>query len=67
MPTVPPVVVDRTAENSLVAVMAAYREIVMAIPHYEEEYGDCDAADVADELGPDIAAALTGLGASTNL
>lgn len=57
-PSTPAVLVERTADNSLTAIMDAYRETVMAVPHYEEEYGMHATADVAEELGPGIAATL---------
>lgn len=58
--TAPTPLVDRTASGSLESIRDAYRQTVMAVPHYEEEYGQGYATDVADELGPDVAAALTG-------
>jgi len=43
----------------LCAVREAYESTVMAVPHYEDEYGDTYERSVAEEFGPDIAAALT--------
>lgn len=40
------------------AVRDAYRETVMSVPHYAEEYGDDLLASVAVEFGPDLAAGL---------
>ncbi len=39
-------------------IRAAYRETVMAVSHYEEEYGDTLAESIAEEFGPDIAAVV---------
>jgi len=43
----------------IAAVERAYAETVMAVPHYEEEYGDGYAASLAAEFGPQLAAGLT--------
>lgn len=40
------------------AVRAAYRETVMAVPHYEREYGETLAENVAAELGATLARPL---------
>lgn len=52
---------DETVNDGegLDAVRAAYRETMMAVPHYETEYGEALVANVKAELGPDLAAALT--------
>jgi len=36
----------------------AYRETVMDVPHYEEEYGDSIPRSMAEEFGADVAAAV---------
>jgi hypothetical protein len=41
------------------AICAAYRETVMALPHYDDVYGDSLAESLAHEFGPDIGTALT--------
>jgi hypothetical protein len=41
---------------SLRNVRAAYRETVMAVPHFESEYGGGLAENLAAEFGPDLAA-----------
>lgn len=46
-------------DPTLDRVERAYRETVMSVPHYEEEYDDDLLASVAAELGDDAAAALT--------
>ncbi|WP_281194542.1 hypothetical protein [Halorubrum sp. F4] len=43
----------------LVAVRNAYRETVMSVPHYEEEYNDTYERSLAEEFGPELAVALT--------
>lgn len=48
---------DGTGEG-IRAVREAYRETVMAVPHYEEEYDEPLAVNVAEEFDPDAAAAL---------
>ncbi len=40
------------------AVRRAYRETVMSVPHYAEEYGDELGESVAAEFGPELAAGL---------
>ncbi|WP_058365936.1 DUF7260 family protein [Haloparvum sedimenti] len=45
-------------DPTLDRVKRAYRETVMSVPHYEEEYDDDFHASVAAELGDDAAAAL---------
>lgn len=62
------VLIERTQDDGPEAVLDAYRETVMAVPHYEEEYDKRAHADVAEEFGPEIAAALAesgGLDGST--
>ncbi|EMA66408.1 DUF7260 family protein [Halorubrum kocurii] len=43
-------------------VLAAYRDTVMALPHYREEYDETVPESLAAELGPDTAAALAANG-----
>lgn len=45
--------------DSLGAIRDAYESTVMAVPHYEAEYGEPFATNVAEELGPDVATLLT--------
>jgi hypothetical protein len=42
----------------LAAVRDAYRETVMSVNHYDEEYGESFEQHVYNEFGPDLAAAL---------
>ena len=46
-------------------VRAAYERTVMAVSHYDEEYGESYRESLAVEFGPDLAAALTGAGTLT--
>jgi hypothetical protein len=41
-------------------VRTAYEETVMAVPHYDDEYGDGFAESFAAEFGDDVAAAFAG-------
>lgn len=41
-------------------VREAYRETVMAVPHYDEEYGDSLPESISEEFGPDVAEAVCG-------
>ncbi len=43
-------------------VLAAYRDTVMSLPHYREEYDETIPESLAAELGPDTAAALASNG-----
>jgi hypothetical protein len=43
-------------------VLAAYRDTVMSVPHYREEYDETISESLAAELGPDTAAALASNG-----
>ena len=45
--------------SGLAAVRDAYRETVMAVPHYEAEYDDTYERSLAAEFGPELAYALT--------
>ncbi|MDS0298394.1 hypothetical protein NDI76_06545 [Halogeometricum sp. S1BR25-6] len=57
---------SRTGRSaSLTAVSREYRRTVMAVPHYESEYGDEYAESVAAEFGEAVAAGLTGGGTLT--
>ena len=40
-------------------VRTAYRDSIMSVSHYEEEYGDTYLSSINEELGPDLATALT--------
>lgn len=44
---------------TLRAVRTAYEETVMAVPHYDREYGEPLAVHMAGEVGAEIAAAVT--------
>ncbi len=46
---------EPTPSEGLRAVRAAYRETVMAVPHYDREYGDTLAESMAAELGETLA------------
>lgn len=48
-----------TATSATTAIQDAYRETVMAVPHYEEEYDESFEEHVAQEFGADIAVALS--------
>jgi hypothetical protein len=48
------------AADRLAAVREAYRETVMAVPHFDAEYGESYAESVTEEFGPAIAAPLVG-------
>jgi len=45
--------------TGLDAVREAYESTMMAVPHFEEEYGESYAEHVRMELGPDVATLLT--------
>lgn len=45
-------------DGDLAAVERAYRETVMAVPHYEEEYGDSYLESLSEEFGSDAAVAV---------
>jgi hypothetical protein len=47
-------------DDRLERVQRAYRETVMAVDHYEEEYGEPPAMNLAAEFGEGVAAAVTG-------
>jgi hypothetical protein len=47
-----------SADAGLKQVRKAYRETVMAVPHYDEEYGDSLPESIAEEFGPDVAQAV---------
>jgi len=44
--------------DAMEQVRAAYRETVMAVPHYEEAYDEPLATNLAAELGPDLTTAV---------
>jgi hypothetical protein len=48
------------ADASVRRMRETYRETVMAVPHYDEEYGETLAENLAAEFGPDLAAAVAG-------
>ncbi|QHS17095.1 hypothetical protein GWK26_08035 [haloarchaeon 3A1-DGR] len=45
-------------DDGLRRMREAYRETVMAVPHYTEEYDDSFPTSVAEELGEDVAMAI---------
>ncbi|MFB6359900.1 MAG: hypothetical protein ABEH59_01105 [Halobacteriales archaeon] len=47
-------------DDRLEAVRDAYRETVMAMPHYEEEYAEPLAYHLREEFGEEVATAVTG-------
>lgn len=49
----------RSAADGFASLRSAYRETVMATPHYDEEYGESLAQNVECEFGTDVAAMLT--------
>lgn len=55
--------VDRTdGDVTLRRVLGAYRDTVMSVPHYREEYDETVPESLAAELGPDTATALASNG-----
>lgn len=48
----------QSGDGNLRAVRKAYRETVMDVPHYEEEYGESMQTNMAAEFDPDLAAAV---------
>lgn len=55
-----PVQAVAASGHGLDTVREHYEETVMAVPHYEPEYGESYAKNVREELGPDIGALLVG-------
>lgn len=49
---------DRAVTSGLGAVREAYEETVMAVSHYDEEYGDTYRESVVAEFGPEIGLGL---------
>jgi hypothetical protein len=52
-------VTDGPATATTREICAAYQDMVMALIHYDDVYGDSLAESLADEFGPDITTALT--------
>jgi hypothetical protein len=52
------VVEQQTADSALREVRTAYRETVMATPHFEREYGESLAESMATEFGPELASQI---------
>jgi hypothetical protein len=50
---------DGGRSDALDQVRAAYESTVMAVPHYDEEYGDCYRESLAAEFDAHVAVALT--------
>ena len=46
-------------ESQLARVRDIYHETIMSVSHYEEDYGDSLPKSLAEEFGPEIAAAVT--------
>lgn len=57
-PAVGPLARAGASDDRLERAREAYRETVMAVPHYEEEYGGSLAEDVAAEFGEEVAAGV---------
>lgn len=55
-----PVQTVASSGQSLDRVRKYYRETVMAVPHYDSEYGESYGENVREELGPDVGALLVG-------
>lgn len=53
-----PLTQSQSTDGNLRAVRDAYRETVMDVPHYEEEYGESMQTNMAAEFDPDLAAAV---------
>jgi hypothetical protein len=49
---------SRSRTNGMAAVEEAYRETVMAVDHYEEDYGEPFAQHLATEFGEELAGAV---------
>jgi hypothetical protein len=54
-----PVALSNNSSQSIERVENAYRETVMSVEHYEEDYGETLATNMAEELGSSIAQAIT--------
>ena len=52
--------------GELAAVIDAYEETVMDVPHYEQDYGETLAEHMAAELGEEVAQGVLGRGALSN-
>lgn len=52
------------SDDALASARQAYRETVMSTPHYEEEYGEPIAVNVAEEFSGPVASALVEDGAT---
>jgi len=53
------------SNRPIVDVRTAYRETVMDVPHYEEEYGESLKANLGTEFGSELAEAVAGGGSLT--
>ncbi|WP_435196098.1 DUF7260 family protein [Natronomonas sp. EA1] len=58
-PETGPLVLDTRPVASAAAVRDAYETTVMAVPHYDEDYGDSYEESLAAEFGPELASGLT--------
>ncbi|KTG10076.1 hypothetical protein AUR64_10780 [Haloprofundus marisrubri] len=50
--------VEDGGSNATKRVLGAYRQTVMAVPHYESEYGDTVGRSIVEEFGPSVGGAL---------
>jgi len=48
----------RHAESQLERVRIAYRDTIMSVPHYDEDYDDSLPESLTEEFGPEIATAI---------
>lgn len=51
---------SRPPDHGLQQVVEAYRETIMAVPHYDEDYDESLAANMAAEFGEEVATAVVG-------
>jgi len=50
---------QEVTEDRCMKVRTAYKETVMSVPHYDEEYNDTYPLSIKEEFGSDVAVALT--------
>lgn len=58
-PQTNPAALSNNISKSIERVESVYRETVMSVEHYDEDYGESFATNMAEELGSDIARATT--------
>ncbi len=61
----PVAVRTKPPDSGMGTVREAYRETVMGVPHFDDEYGEDLVTNAAAELSPEVAAALAGDGPLT--